>query len=85
MSTKSKEPTQRQLLLSYLLRYGTIEPITALSQLGIYRLGARVKDLRDDGWDIATRRVEGFSKFTGRKLQYAQYILMNKEPIAKKV
>lgn len=83
MNTKSKEPTQRQLLLAYLLRYGSIEPLTALSQLGIYRLGARVKDLRDDGWDIATRRVEGYSKFTGRKIQYAQYILMNHKPIAK--
>ena len=83
MNTKSKEPTQKLSLLGHLLRYGSIEPLTALREYGIYRLSARVADLRDDGWDIGTRRLESYSKLTGRKVQYAQYILMNNQPIAK--
>lgn len=81
MNTKSKEPTQKQFLLGHLLRYGSIEPLTALREYGCLRLAARMADLREDGWDIATRRMESYSRLTGRKVHYAQYILMNNKQV----
>lgn len=48
--------TQEQALLAYLNRYGSITPMEALRELHIYRLAARVKDLRDAGHTITTQR-----------------------------
>ena len=47
---------QNQRLRQYLLAYGHIDPLTALSQLGIYRLSARILDLRYAGLSIETKR-----------------------------
>ena len=69
-----KELTQKQMVLSHLLKFGSIEPLTALREYGCYRLGARIADLREDGYDISTRRMEAYSNITGRKVQYALYI-----------
>lgn len=49
---------QTERLLAHFERNGSITPMQALSELGIYRLGARVYDLREAGHDIATHRFE---------------------------
>lgn len=48
---------QRQLVLDYIQRHGSITAIQADDDLGIRRLAARVKDLKDDGHDIQSERV----------------------------
>ena len=75
MAEKPKEPTQRQYILGHLLRYGTIEPLTALREYGCYRLSQIIKILRDEGYNITTKKMDGYSKITGRKVQYALYCL----------
>lgn len=67
--------TQKSVLLEHLKRYGSIEPLTALREYGIYRLGARIADLRDDGYNIVTRTVTSKSRITGRPVHFANYIL----------
>jgi len=52
---------QIDLLLGYLERNGSINPIQAFNELGIYRLSARIKDLRDSGKDIKTTTKKGSS------------------------
>ena len=74
-----KQPTQRQMVLMHLLKYGSIEPLTALREYGCYRLGAVIFMLRDEGWKIDTQRMEAYSKITGRKVNYAQYKLKEQE------
>ena len=69
-----KELTQKQMVLAHLKRFGSIEPLTALREYGAYRLGDIIFRLRGDGYDIATRRLEAYSKITERKVKYAQYI-----------
>lgn len=64
------------MVLMHLLRFGSIEPLTALREYGCYRLGAVIFMLRDDGWKIDTQRMEGYSKITGRKVNYAKYRLL---------
>lgn len=44
--------TQNDRLLAYLKEHGSIDPFEAWSMLGIYRLGARIFDLRQEGHDI---------------------------------
>lgn len=53
--------TQCQLVRAWLKRFGKIDPLTAWGKLGIYRLGARIYDLRQGGMLIETtrKRVRG--------------------------
>lgn len=67
--------TQKEFILEHLRRYGSIEPLTALREYGCYRLAAVIGSLRSEGRHITTRRLEGYSKITGRKVMFAQYIL----------
>ena len=49
--------SQNNQLLQHLRDHRRIQPMTALHQLGIYRLAARIKDLRDEGHEIITDRI----------------------------
>jgi hypothetical protein len=62
------EPTaaQNKRLLAYLRENGSINPMAAWHALGIYRLGARVFELRQDGHNITTTRVEVSNRFGER-------------------
>lgn len=44
--------TQCERLLVHLQNHGHIDPMTAWERLGIYRLGARVYDLKELGHEI---------------------------------
>ena len=63
------------MILSHLKRFGSIEPLTALRDYGIYRLGARIADLRQEGYNIITETFQSVSRITGRPVRYANYKL----------
>ena len=64
--------TQKTRLLEYLQKNRTINPLEAWSQLGIYRLGARVFDLRQDGYAIESGRQKVVNRY-GEDCKVAQY------------
>lgn len=66
---------QKRLIIDYMREYGSIEPMQALSDLGVYRLGSRIHDLRSEGYNIRTEYVEAKSKRTGYTVRYAKYSL----------
>lgn len=49
---------QAQKLLGYLKDHKKIQPLEALKKLGIYRLSARILDLRKEGISITTNRIQ---------------------------
>ena len=55
--------TQNDRLLKYLWEHDGIDPMTAWNELGIYRLGARVFDLRRKGHHIDTTDKKVFNRF----------------------
>lgn len=61
--------TQLQMLKRHLSENKTISPLQALNSYGIYRLSARINDLRNEGMNIKTKMI-----FEG-PLKYAQYYL----------
>lgn len=61
--------TQTRRVLGYLRAHKTITPLTALSRLGVMRLGARIWELKQSGHRISSR----LSKGSGR--HYAIYTL----------
>ena len=44
---------QTREVLTYIKRHGSISPREAMA-FGCYRLAARIKDLRDMGWELKT-------------------------------
>lgn len=46
--------SQNKKVLNYIVEHGSIDNARAVSDLRIYRLGARIKNLRDAGYNITT-------------------------------
>ena len=67
--------TQKTVILDHLRRFGSIEPLTTLREYGVYRLGARISDLRAEGHHIVTETLTSVSRITGRPVRFANYIL----------
>ncbi len=66
--------TQNTRLLSHLKGGNTINPLEAWRRLGIYRLSARIYDLRDSGYEIDMKRKEVRNQFD-EVINVAQYSL----------
>ena len=61
--------TQAELILSHLKSGKPITPIEALGEYGVFRLGARIHDLKHAGHPIAKRMIE--DRRTGKR--FAEY------------
>ena len=70
---------QSKRVLEYMKEHETLEPMEAWSVLGVYRLAARVNELRKEGVQIETDRVRYTNKF-GEKVSYAKYTLISPTP-----
>lgn len=64
----------KQRVLEYLRKHGAITPMDALNSIGCYRLGARIFDLRHDGYRIDTEIIHDTDRF-GEAMHYAKYTL----------
>lgn len=71
----SKKNTQLNRILAHLQEHETITPLEALSEYGCYRLGARIADLRNQGYDIETKITSGKNRF-GDSVNFATYRLV---------
>lgn len=66
--------SQNERLLLHLKNFGTIQPMMAWSQLGIYRLASRICDLRKEGHSIEKRMVTLTNRW-GEEVRVAEYKL----------
>ena len=71
---REAELTQCNLILSHLREHGSITPLEAMREYGIMRLGARVWDLKKQGYKIDMSRESGLNRF-GESTSYARYTL----------
>lgn len=55
--TDPTKKSQKDLILAYLEQNGSITPLEAQKLFGCMRLGARIWDLRRDGYDIQKEMV----------------------------
>ena len=65
---------QCERVLQYIKDFGSINPAQAFLDLGCYRLGARIWDLRHQGHQISRRMVTGKNRY-GEAVSYAEYRL----------
>ena len=61
-------------LLNHFNKYGSITSMEAFEYYGITRLSARIKDLRDLGYNVVTLMIDGTNRY-GESVRYAKYIL----------
>lgn len=73
---KEERSSQKRFVLNHLRRYGFINPMVALREYGVFRLSARIADLRDEGYNISMERTRGVSAVTGNDVYYATYRLV---------
>ena len=64
--------TQCDRILRHLKDYGSIDPMTAIQDYGITRLGARIWDLKERGYLIQTDMVRARNRY-GEPTHYAKY------------
>jgi hypothetical protein len=74
MTKEPKPDTQNGRLLAFLRTGKTIHPLRAWRELGIYRLGGRIHDLRKAGFNIVDERKPVFNRF-GEECRVAHYKL----------
>lgn len=68
--------TQCEKILDYMERFGSIPPVEAFSDLGVFRLASRIHDLRGQGYDIRAFTRTGKNRF-GESVHYKVYRLGN--------
>lgn len=66
--------TQCERVLKYMEDFGSINPMQAMKDLGVMRLGARIFDLKKAGHKITRRTVTGRNRY-GAPVIYAEYRL----------
>lgn len=66
--------TQTERIYEYLKEYGSITALEALRDLGIMRLGARIFELRAEGYPIRSDMVDVKNRF-GELTKIARYTL----------
>lgn len=74
MSKFEKRPTQRDKVLSYIKQFGCITSWQAYSDLGVTQLGARIWELKEQGYVFNKTRVNTTNRL-GEKTHYDEYRL----------
>ncbi len=77
MGTLCDENTmpQEEMILQYMKDFGSITPAEAMNEIGCYRLGARIWDLRHKrGYKIKSEMIKRTNRY-GRQVVFAKYSL----------
>lgn len=77
-SGKWKMRGSKVAILEHLRKYSWLTSRDAFEKYGITRLSARIKELRELGYDIRTVMVETTTRF-GESCRYARYVLWEHE------
>lgn len=66
--------TQCEMIVQYMKDFKYITPAEAVSELGCYRLAARIADLKDRGYDIGSYSESRINRY-GKKVTFSKYFL----------
>ena len=66
--------SQKQTILEHLKQHGSITDLEAYRKYAIRRLGARIYDLRDEGYKITSKDTVKKNRF-GKTTRFATYVL----------
>lgn len=66
--------TQKDRILEYIRNFGSISSFEAYADLGITQLGARIDQLKKEGYEFKTEWESNTNRF-GEKTEYKRYYL----------
>lgn len=66
--------TQKDRILEYIRKFGSISSFEAYANLGITQLGARIDQLKKEGFKFRTEWESNTNRF-GEKTEYKRYYL----------
>ena len=66
--------TQTEEILEYMRKHGSITQLEAAKELGCFRLGARIWDLRKEGYYIKSQPI-AIRNRKGKNIRFAKYSL----------
>ena len=69
-----KHPSHCEQIVEYMERFGSINPLQALQDIGCFRLASRISDLRKQGYPIISKRVNYITKL-GEAKHFNEYRL----------
>jgi hypothetical protein len=64
--------TQREAIIDYIDKFGSITPMEAFADLGITKLATRVSEMKKDGIILKHEVVKGKNRY-GRPMHYMRY------------
>lgn len=67
---------QKQRIISYIRQFGSISSWEAYADLGITQLGARIDQLKKEGYEFKTEWESNKNRF-GEKTEYKRYFLVD--------
>lgn len=68
--------TQKQRIINYIRQFGSISSWEAYSDLGITQLGARIDQLKKEGYEFKTEWESSTNRF-GERTDYKRYYLVD--------
>lgn len=68
--------TQKDRILEYIRNFGSISSFEAYADLGITQLGARIDQLKKEGYEFKTEWESNTNRF-GEKTEYKRYYLVD--------
>lgn len=68
--------TQKDRIINYIREFGSISSWEAYSDLGITQLGARIDQLKKEGYEFKTEWESNTNRF-GEKTDYKRYYLVD--------
>lgn len=72
MKNNKYKTTQCDKILWYMIRFGSINPLQALQDIGCFRLASRISDLKKRGYPIVSERVN-YKTRLGEAKHFNQY------------
>lgn len=70
--------TQKEMILRFMQENGSITQMQAAEEFGCWRLGARIWDLKADGYQIQKDTVSKKNRY-GKAVNFAKYSIVNGE------
>lgn len=67
---------QKQRIINYIREFGSISSWEAYADLGITQLGARIDQLKKDGYEFKTEWESSTNRF-GKRTDYKRYYLVD--------
>lgn len=68
--------SQKQRIINYIREFGSITDLEASKELGIQQFGARIFDLKKDGYEFRTEWESSTNRF-GERTDYKRYYLVD--------